>query len=511
MSENDNEEKLREVAEILSEAQYIESLLDAEKQLVQAARLVERILKTYFVRDGRGKGLRTLISFRRNRLTEAEFQDLSFAVDIRNRTSHHTAHGKPTDEQMASATKVFLRFVRSHAAIAQRRLAGGRSQSEVPGPAPQEAADVSAEEPIGRADAPPQRERPSYVKDIPTIDRPDLRGTDETPRLSASTLAEHTYCPRAGLLTHEGQHSGPEEEFPSLGRMQWFEPERLEEAYAKACHRVFWMLCGLLTGVAVFVLSPFSTNVLGIAGFIAALGYWVYRFVIEFNDWAALGRQRIEWRFALPCEPDAWSTASQEVDWWGLLQAGFDVEKPVAALEDNDWKLVGKPHRLLLKGDLVIPVHRIRGESGPIKRQHLVRAMAHCHLVAVARAAVSPYAVILFANSTKGVTVSSTLLSNREAFYAAIREARATVLASDNRVREPLAPMPPRPCSDCHHGRPRRAADFVPTMYYGAKLDPKLMEDPSGRRWHSCCGDRFGYKAEHDRASGMRLVDSGAT
>lgn len=113
MSENDNAEMLRDIAEILSDAEYIESLLDSEKRLMQAARLTERILKMHFPRRDRevesrgrsGQGLGPLIRSQRKRLSEAEFQRLSFAVDIRNRTSHHTSAGKPTDDQMSDAAK----------------------------------------------------------------------------------------------------------------------------------------------------------------------------------------------------------------------------------------------------------------------------------------------------------------------------------------------------------------------------------------------------------------------
>lgn len=510
MSISSDEGKRLDITEILREADYIESLLDAEKQLVQSARLVERILKTHFIRDGAGKGLRTLISYRRKRLSKSEFQNASFAIDIRNRTSHHTQQGRPTDEQMSSATKVFLQLVRGHAAIAEQRLAGGRPDPESVENARPDPPNDAINEPTTRPSASVPQDTPSYVDEVSNPDRPDLGVSDEKLWLSASSLAEHTFCPRAGLLTHEGRYSDPEVEFPSLGRMTWYEPERLEEAYVKACHRLFWMLVGLLVGVAVFVLTPLSAHSFGVLGFIGALGFWVYRFVIDFSDWVALGRQRIEWRLASASEPDPWSTAQQEVDWWELLQAGFEVEKPVASLKDNDWKLTGKPRRLLRKGDLVIPVHRVRRPQGPIEQQHIVRVMAHCHLVAAARAAVSPYAIILFANSSQGITVPSTLRANRDAFYEALRDTRATVLASDNRVREPLTPMPRTPCRGCPHGRPRSLDQQIPTMRYDDKLEPKILVDHRRQLWHSCCGDRFDDKAEHEKALPMRLIESEA-
>ena len=38
-----------------------------------------------------------------------------------------------------------------------------------------------------------------------------------TGEVTASTIAEFTFCPRAGILTHEGGFSDPEEELPVSG------------------------------------------------------------------------------------------------------------------------------------------------------------------------------------------------------------------------------------------------------------------------------------------------------
>lgn len=507
MSASD-EEKRQDIAEILREAEYVESLIDAEKQLLNASILCERILKNHFFADAHDKSVGALIRMRRKRLGAAEYANACSAADLRNQIAHHTVRGRPSHEEMSAAAAAFLGLVRSHAAIVQQGLVSTHQEPESEQPTHQAPADEANPQSSVNEEAFARQKAESYVSDIAAAERPDLAVDDESLWLSASALAEHTFCRRAGLLTHEGRYSDPEAEYPSLGRMTWYEPERLEEAYAKACHRLFWMLTGLLVGVAVFALSPASASPLGVVAFIGALGGWVYRFVIDFCAWIALGKQRIEWKCASAREPEPWSTSPQDVDWWELLQAGFEVEKPVSSLKDYEWKLTGKPRRLLRKGDLVIPVHRVRKPSGPIERQHIVRVVAHCHLVTAERAAVSPYAVILFADSSRGITVPYTLSTNREMFYEAVRDTRITILESDNRVREPLTPMPRTPCRGCPHGRPRRKEDLVPTMHYEEKLEPKFLVDRSGRKWHSCCGDRFGYKAEHEHALRMKLLES---
>jgi len=229
---------------------------------------------------------------------------------------------------------------------------------------------------------------------------------------------------------------------------------------------------------------------------ISFLGVWALFTKRAYQRWRMLGERRLAAQLASECNPDPGKNAFQPVDWWGLLLAGYEVSRPKVAMRDENWKLSGKPRRILKKGSMSIPVHRIRKTEGPILPQHIVRVMAHCHLIETTEGANSPFAVVLFGNTYQGMTVPNTN-ENRERFYSALERARTTILESDAREREPLAPVTGSACSRCHFGCPRPIALMEKTMRYGEALNPLLLRSRT-KSFHCDCGDRFREKPKHD-------------
>ena len=264
------------------------------------------------------------------------------------------------------------------------------------------------------------------------------------------------------------------------------------------------MAVGLVASVVILSLfamgKPFYPFLLApLVGGWAAITWRVYL------RWRELGQRRFDAQLATECDPSPSKDEFQPVNWWGLLLAGYEVERPEAALHDDRWKLSGKPRRILGKGSLRIPVHRIRNPEGQILPQHIVRVMAHCHLIEATEGAHSPFAIVLFGNTYEGMTVPNTA-GHREQFYTALERVRTMITESDAGERQPPEPVTGKACSRCHFGHPRPVALEDKTERYGEALDPYLIHN--GRRvFHCDCGDRFRWKPKHDANRKLRRVE----
>jgi hypothetical protein len=494
---------LQAIAELRSDVEHVDDMLDSEKRLVRSARLVERIIKRHFLRDStEKKGLRTLIQLRKRFLGGKGFEDAAFAVGIRNRISHDSLKGDPTDEQMKKASDVFLNIVRRHLQVLERRAGSNARDSDVDHD--EGSVDDDELQPAAKPVTPIPPE--VLVTHVDRKPRPLLDALDTDPAVTASTVAEYDFCPRAGILTHEGDYSDPEEELPSHWLLPWYEQDAIEEKYARSCLRLFWLLVGFVVGLVVLAISP----LIKLTGFplilLLGVGLWVYFAILEFGTWRTLGERRLAAHSAVACELNPNSDSFQAVDWWGLLLAGFDVRRPKDALKDAKWKLSGLPRRILDKGSMTIPVHRIRKQEGPLAPQHITRVMTHCHLIEAAEGAVSPFAVVLFGNTYQGTTVPN-LRNHRERFYTALDRVRTMIQESDAGERQPPEPVTGSICSKCPHGCPRPAVKQVKTMRYGEPLEPYLFFNSKGKAYHCDCGDRFRWKPKHERNARLRRLE----
>jgi hypothetical protein len=183
-----------------------------------------------------------------------------------------------------------------------------------------------------------------------------------------------------------------------------------------------------------------------------------------------------------PKIPDPNSSESQKINWWGLLNAGFQPITPQDMYRDEQWHLAGCPWRILVKGNLRIPVFRKRFSDGPIGKklfpQHYARMAAYCHLIEKSERASSPYGIILFGKTPQGVTVP---YQGREkgTLRRSILDARDTL----TRINSNFIPATPRSleqCKKCPHSKRER---FTLTSACGMRFSwiPPNYRDDYGR------------------------------
>jgi len=493
----DNFDGLTEtIAGYRHQLEYVQNLLDPIRKLIETVLLVEQIIKTHFMpSDVEQPTLGPLLHSRKPFFGQEFFSNVAFALDVRNRTSHYSPRGKPTDAEYEKASSVFFKVIELHCQELEKGLPAEPDVST---------SESTLHDPPATNRFPAAQEPTTYATQIERKPMPMLDAGQVDPHVTASSLAEYTFCPRAGVLTHEGGFSDPEEELPSLALLPWYEQEAIEEAYTRALYVLFAFPVGLVAAIVILSLMFLGQSVYPylLIGFMAG---WAYFAIRAYKHWREIGERRLAAQLATECNPIPGKNAFQPVDWWGLLLAGYEVRRPEAALRDERWKLSGKPRRILQKGSMSIPVHRIRKPEGPILPQHIVRVMAHCHLIETTEGANSPFAVILFGNTYQGLTVPNTN-ENRERFYTALERVRTMIVESDAGERQPPEPVTGKVCKACHFGHPRPITLEDKTMRYDEPLDPVLLYN--GKKILHCdSGDRFNWKPKHDRNRKLRRLD----
>ena len=318
-------------------------------------------------------------------------------------------------------------------------------------------------------------------------------------KLGVHCLTEFVFCPRAGLCTYEqDKEFAEEEEHANVYYLPIYDRVELERTL-KAIFEQFWriVLGGVIATVLCAVVAWMAGQmILGILAVVVALvtiialaerGYWAFRV----TQYLAI------WKRAEPRLPDPETTKTQEIHWCELLAAGFTLREPQAPLTHEQWKLGGKPWKVLEYGDLRIPVFLHRAEWKGLFPQHFVRMAAYCHLLQTCEGFRSPYGVIVRKDTFAAVTIPNSARS-QEGFWKALIDARRTVRDAEETNQFPSPPgAEATTCRDCPYGKPgayRRGKDF---LRHGKPIPVKIVPGPGRRKCHSHCGDRFHWIPPH--------------
>lgn len=290
-----------------------------------------------------------------------------------------------------------------------------------------------------------------------------LFASSSDPWVSVGLIAQNVFCRRAGIIHHETPREDEEEVYRAgrgLRRL-FYSFYEIKRAIKRTIISILVIL--LLTIADHFIrkggfidqIKPDSTTnwpsfgaaileLVGAAFLLVFTFYLLTLFWIYF--WA---------KVRAPKAPDPNSSESQKINWWSLLNAGFQPITPQDMYRDEQWHLSGCPWRILVKGNLRIPVFRKRFSEGPVGKklfpQHYARMAAYCHLIEKNEHASSPYGIILFGKTPEGVTVP---YQKREkgTLRRSILDTRAT-LNSINQIFVPSPPNSLEQCKKCPHSK----------------------------------------------------------
>jgi hypothetical protein len=275
----------------------------------------------------------------------------------------------------------------------------------------------------------------------------------------------------------------------------------IERALQETWSRIWWLLTWTTPVVLVLLMAAVLID-WRVGMILALLAAWVIRRLLrELRNVVELSRRLQAARDAVPAEPDPDFAKSQQVNWWGLLKAGWTAVEYEDPHEDPQWRVSGKPWRVLHKGSLRVPVFRKRRGNDRLYPQHLARMAAYGHLIEVAEGATVPYGVVLFGDGYEGITVPNSDEHGR-IFEQGLHDARRLFEAVESAGVVPDIPQPTTVCHACPWGRPRvYRPGITDTELDGTRLPPYRTRGEDGRLYHSPCGDRFGWVPPHDRAA----------
>lgn len=317
------------------------------------------------------------------------------------------------------------------------------------------------------------------------------------PFVSVHAIAEYEFCPRAGLLASENKRSGDDDEPPALDTLPRFELEAIERALVERRRDFFsklWMFLGLaICGpIAGKFHQPAIIVLIGVG--MAFVSYRILQIALDIVE--LLKRRHLA--LTGQCrEPDPYCEDMQSVNWFGLLNLGFESIRLDDSLRDPDWRFDGRPWRILRKGSLSIPVFRTRSPQEAPHDPQIAKIMAYCRLAAVCFQAECPYGIILTGDDYSGFAVPNHA-RYRKRFHDSLVALRQLALAASYQS-EGDVPRNERGCSACPLGEPRLVSRGLRVQRFGAPVPVRVLGSADGKDLHCDCGDRFQWKPPHER------------
>lgn len=317
------------------------------------------------------------------------------------------------------------------------------------------------------------------------------------PLISVHAIGEFEFCPRAGLLAHENKRSGDDDEPPALDILPRFELEAIERALGERRRDFFrwmWTFLGLaISGpIASKLQQPAILVLIGVG-----MVFVSYRIVhLAWDIVTLLKRRHIALTSRCP-EPNPYCEEMQSVNWFGMLNLGFESIRLNEALRDPAWRFEGNPWRILRKGSLSIPVFRTRSPQEAPHEQQIAKIMAYCQLAKICFQEECPYGIILTGEDYSGFAVPNHPLF-RKRFHDSLVALRQLALAAEHRS-EGDVPFDDRCCSGCPLGAPRPVAKGLRVQRFGAPIPVHPLGISDGQTLHCDCGDRFQWTPPHER------------
>lgn len=331
-----------------------------------------------------------------------------------------------------------------------------------------------------------------------------LAESNAAPWMGIHVLSEFVFCPRAGVLSFEmgyGDTGEEQDHVPPLDYLPDFELELIEERLQQEWQEVTKLIgFGFAVGLVLIGATLFVHLLVGILLF-AGCGGLTTELVRRGRVILELARRRDLALRAKPHLPDADDEHLQAVNWWALLKAGFCPVEYAGPHRDNDWRLLGRPWRVLEMESLRIPVFRKVWGAAELYPQHFVRMAAYCRVIEQAEGGRSPYGIVLFGQGHDGCTVPN-IDAHRERLQEALATARRLIEAvrKDEQAVEPPSSL--SVCSGCRLGLPREYVRGATEITANGRMLPvKCTKGADKKNYHSPCGDRFNWVPPHELAA----------
>ncbi|MEZ6127086.1 MAG: hypothetical protein R3C59_00220 [Planctomycetaceae bacterium] len=324
--------------------------------------------------------------------------------------------------------------------------------------------------------------------------------------LGVDLLAKFEFCIRAGLLNAEipSEDTGEEEDTPQrLDYLPDYEEVIIRNRLTSLMRR-FWLILGSLlielAGVGYFARNRMELSILCGVVMCVSLVWW-------FNVFRAIAimRSRLDAaEEAAPREPDERHLIEETFNWWELRKAGYQVDRMPQPMIDPGKGIIGRPWRVLRKGDIRIPVFRKHRGDNSVHSQQRVRIAAYCHLIETCEGSKAPFGLVLFGGSYDAVLVPNSR-PNKILLDTTIATAEKVLRAGAEwqHLKAPASSC----CKSCPFGAPVPVTEnSVTTPESNVGVYPVV--GLGGQFYRSPCGDRYRWIPPHERAERLRLHEA---
>ena len=345
--------------------------------------------------------------------------------------------------------------------------------------------------------------------------------------IGVHTLSEFVFCPRAGIISHEqgNEDSGFESGFVDLSYTPDYDIVMARLELKEVVKRLESFSFGFLGGTVAtlfcgMALKPFL-GVLCLLVLIPATAFFSPKLYKDLLRYWHLKKRIADADAANSQCPKLNEATHESISWYSLLKS-CSIEKCHDPLIDEELGIIGKPWKLLHRGNVCLPVFFCKkpdsagdSETDPLKwlkKQHFVRMKAYCHLIEKNTGKHSSCGIIVFA----GTPIAAALKFWRS--ERATRELDEALMIARESLKEldqedSIGVPAKNACIRCHHGRPklyrltpgmarRNGRDVRPTLH-------KVTRNKKSLTLHSVCGDFFRWIPPHEEFIELKLAPMG--
>lgn len=343
----------------------------------------------------------------------------------------------------------------------------------------------------------------------PRDDRPIAAHEEGLGRIGVHVLTEFVFCPRSGMFVYEEGRADTGEESDGPPRLDYI-PDYHRPLIEEALSRIWREIWRFLTfappvALAIALVGMFLDGWVALALALSCLFFvpWLCRLL---EPIPTLSERLRAAQNAVPTDPNPALGGMQDVNWWGLIAAGYEPIKCRESYRDDSLGLAGRPWRLLCRGQVRIPVFRKSKGDPQLFPQHYVRMAAYSHLIQVSEGAQVPFTVVLFGYGYDGVVLFCDQHDHKR-MLSSLATAHQIVEAAITTGEPPDQPERPAVCRNCWYGLPRTHwPGKTEIVVHGELFKAYLAQGQDGRMYHSICGDRYRWVAPHDEARAKGLL-----
>ena len=331
--------------------------------------------------------------------------------------------------------------------------------------------------------------------------------------LSVHALGQYVFCPRAAILAAErGDERDIDEPPPRLTFLPNFDLERIEELLSKSLKQLLLavvLIFGLMVSMTLSSQdqNPTQFNLAAATFFFALL--WTAHLVTSIVQ---LTIRRIAALRAEAREPEPTFVRTEPVNWWSILNAGFEPIRYQRPFQHPELPLEGCPWRVLQKESLRIPVIKTGGDrlgngKGQLFPKHEVRITAYALLLEADGHMKVPYGLVFPADSPRGMAFAITDNHRRQAVQL-LAEFEQKLNDSQQRDIHPGLPENRNRCANCDFGKPIATSLREVASARKAGEQIVVLQGRTDDVFHCECGDRFGSAPPHRDSvrKGLRAV-----